>query len=139
MIKAGPSFNHNNVFPVVDSWQAGGDKQFGRNFSVVMMAKGQSYLFYNVDKGCEIMLGKIRLLYVSIPFYRTVLVIILSDRIRNTTIRSKIGIVEVGNKTVSLKWQWAGHVWVSVDGGWSREENLDPFIRDWQEKTARRK
>ncbi len=33
-----------------------------------------------------------------------------TDRIRNTVIRSKTGVADVGQKAAKLKWDWAGHV-----------------------------
>ena len=66
---------------------------------------------------------------------RSVLGIRLSDRVRNTLIRSKAGIAHVGNKTARVKWDWAGYIcrmhqdrwarvitqWVPKDGGVAEE------------------
>ncbi|XP_022832295.1 uncharacterized protein LOC111360566 [Spodoptera litura] len=41
---------------------------------------------------------------------RSILGVRLSDRIRNTTLRSTTKIVDVGHKAAGLKWNWAGHV-----------------------------
>ncbi len=41
---------------------------------------------------------------------RSILGIKLSDRVRNSDIRSKTGIADVGRKAAKLKWDWAGHV-----------------------------
>ncbi|KAJ2948721.1 hypothetical protein O0L34_g7979 [Tuta absoluta] len=41
---------------------------------------------------------------------RSILGVKKIDRIRNTTLRSKTGIIDVGKKSAKLKWDWAGHV-----------------------------
>ncbi|XP_047984439.1 pickpocket protein 28-like [Leguminivora glycinivorella] len=40
---------------------------------------------------------------------RSILGVTRMDRIRNTTLRSKTRIADVGEKTARLKWDWAGH------------------------------
>ncbi|PZC84750.1 hypothetical protein B5X24_HaOG203740 [Helicoverpa armigera] len=83
---------------------------------------------------------------------RSLLNIRLSDRIRNTIIRSKTGILDVGNKSAKLKWDWAGHIcrmhpdkWANITTKWIPEdgrrprgrprkrwrEDLDSFLSDW--------
>ncbi|XP_063618711.1 uncharacterized protein LOC134791591 [Cydia splendana] len=81
-----------------------------------------------------------------------------TDRIRNTTSRSKTRIADVGEKTTRLKWDWAGHVcrmhpdrWASIatkwmpqkkpGRGWPRRrwrDDLDAFISGWPEKALQR-
>ena len=41
---------------------------------------------------------------------RSILGVKLTDRVRNTTLRSKTQIVDVAIKAAKLKWDWAGHV-----------------------------
>ncbi|XP_063636081.1 uncharacterized protein LOC134806684 [Cydia splendana] len=41
---------------------------------------------------------------------RSILGVRRSDRVRNTELRSKTRVVDVGVKTARLKWDWAGHV-----------------------------
>ncbi|XP_061723682.1 uncharacterized protein LOC133529896 [Cydia pomonella] len=80
------------------------------------------------------------------------------DRIRNTTLRSKIRIADVGTKTVRLKWDWAGHVcrmhsdrgasiatkWMpQVKRGRGRprlrwRDDLDTFFSNWPEIAQQR-
>ena len=82
-----------------------------------------------------------------------------TDRVRNTTLRSKTRIADVGEKTARLKWDWAGHVcrmhpdrwasqatkWVPHDG-WRRRgrprrrwrDDLDAFLDGWPEIAADR-
>uniref|UniRef100_A0A2H1W799 SFRICE_003839 n=1 Tax=Spodoptera frugiperda TaxID=7108 RepID=A0A2H1W799_SPOFR len=45
---------------------------------------------------------------------------IISDRIRNSTLRSKTQIADVGQKAASLKWNWAGHVCHMSDARWAK-------------------
>ena len=59
---------------------------------------------------------------------RSILSVKRTDRIRNTTLRSKTGIIDVGNKAARLKWNWAGHVsrmhpdrWANVTTQWVPE------------------
>ncbi|XP_047998342.1 uncharacterized protein LOC125235798 [Leguminivora glycinivorella] len=54
---------------------------------------------------------------------RSILGVKRTDRIRNTTLRSKTRIADVGERTARLKWDWAGHVcrmhpdrWASLAG-----------------------
>ena len=80
------------------------------------------------------------------------------DRIQNTTLRSKTGIVDVGVKTARLKWDWAGHVcrmhpqrWAKLATEWAPEgsrrrgrprrrwrDDLDVFLNNWLEITLNR-
>ncbi|KAJ8715750.1 hypothetical protein PYW07_010232 [Mythimna separata] len=78
----------------------------------------------------------------------------LTDRIRNTILRSKTQIIDVAQKAAQLKWDWAGHVcrmpierWASKTQGWCPEtarrgrgrprrrwrDDLDVFLENWQE------
>ncbi|XP_047995316.1 uncharacterized protein LOC125233366 [Leguminivora glycinivorella] len=80
------------------------------------------------------------------------------DRIRNTTLRSKTRIADVGEKTARLKWDWAGHVcrmhqdrWANISTMWMPtkkqgrgrprrrwQDDLDTFMIDWPEKAHQR-
>ncbi|XP_063619663.1 uncharacterized protein LOC134792323 [Cydia splendana] len=80
-------------------------------------------------------------------------------RDRNTTLRSKTRIADVGEKTARLKWDWAGHVyrmhperwasllatrWMPVEGlGRGRpkrkwRDDLDSFRNNWPEEAPNR-
>ncbi|KAL0839057.1 hypothetical protein ABMA28_017043 [Loxostege sticticalis] len=84
---------------------------------------------------------------------RSVLGIKRMDKVRNTTIRSRTGIADVGEKAARLKWEWAGHVcrmhpdrwaqivtrWIPADGyrrrGRPRKrwcDDLVSFAKDWE-------
>ncbi|CAH0577743.1 unnamed protein product [Chrysodeixis includens] len=61
---------------------------------------------------------------------RSILGVKLSDRVRNTTLRSITQVADVGEKT-KLKWQWAGHVarmkpdrWAKIVTHWTPDEGL---------------
>ncbi|KAL0852533.1 hypothetical protein ABMA27_017019 [Loxostege sticticalis] len=60
---------------------------------------------------------------------RSILGIKRTDKVRNTSIRSKTGIVDVGVKAAKLKWEWAGHVcrmhpdkWTQIVTQWTPED-----------------
>ncbi|CAB0027912.1 unnamed protein product, partial [Trichogramma brassicae] len=84
---------------------------------------------------------------------RSVLGVKLTDRIPNSTIRSKTGIFDVGRKAAKLKWDWAGHVcrmpqdrWARlatewIPAGWRRKrgrprtrwsDDLDAMNKEWR-------
>lgn len=90
---------------------------------------------------------------------RSILGVTRMDRIRNTTLRSKTGIVDVGRKAAKLKWDWAGHVcrmhrerWANVATKWHPRggrrgrgrprirwsDDLRTFNRKWSEKANNR-
>ncbi|XP_061723667.1 uncharacterized protein LOC133529882 [Cydia pomonella] len=69
---------------------------------------------------------------------RSILGIKLTDRIRNTTLRSKTRIADVGEKTARLKWDWAGHVyrmhperWASIATKWMLHIYIHYFQTEW--------
>ena len=60
---------------------------------------------------------------------RSILGVKKQDRVCNTTLRSKTGIVDVSKKAARLKWDWAGHVsrmhndrWAKVSTRWLPED-----------------
>uniref|UniRef100_A0A2H1VGL6 SFRICE_021038 n=1 Tax=Spodoptera frugiperda TaxID=7108 RepID=A0A2H1VGL6_SPOFR len=90
---------------------------------------------------------------------RSILGVRLSDRIRNSTLRSKTQIADVGQKAASLKWNWAGHVcrmsderWAKLTTEWSPlnvnrrrgrprrrwRDELDAYEKDWPQKALHR-
>jgi hypothetical protein len=90
---------------------------------------------------------------------RSILGVKRTDRVRNTTLRSKTRIADVGVKTARLKWDWAGHVcrmhpdrwaniatnWVPCDGRRRRgrprrrwRDDLDAFLNSWAEEAQTR-
>ncbi|KAI8441227.1 hypothetical protein MSG28_014876 [Choristoneura fumiferana] len=90
---------------------------------------------------------------------RSILSVKRTDRIRNTTLRSKTCIADVGRETARLKWDWAGHIcrmhpkrwaqvttqWAPLDGQRRRgrpirrwRDDLDAFRNDWQNLAADR-
>ncbi|PZC72867.1 hypothetical protein B5X24_HaOG210392 [Helicoverpa armigera] len=83
---------------------------------------------------------------------RSLLGIKRTDRIRNTVIRSRTGVADVGRKAATLKWNWAGHVsrmhperWATIITQWTPQDGhrrrgrprkrwrdeLDAFRPDW--------
>ena len=85
---------------------------------------------------------------------RSILGVRRTDRIRNTELRSKTRIIDLGVKTAKLKWDWAGHVcrmnperWTKISTDWIPEEghrirgrpkrrwrdDLDTFYKEWPE------
>uniref|UniRef100_A0A2H1WII8 SFRICE_034169 n=1 Tax=Spodoptera frugiperda TaxID=7108 RepID=A0A2H1WII8_SPOFR len=90
---------------------------------------------------------------------RSILGVRLSDRLRNTTLRSMTKIIDVGHKAASLKWNWAGHVcrmsdegWVKLTTEWSPlnvhrrrgrhrrrwRDELDIYDKDWPQNALNR-
>ncbi|KAJ2937401.1 hypothetical protein O0L34_g19084 [Tuta absoluta] len=90
---------------------------------------------------------------------RSILGVKRIDRVRNTTLRSKTGIMDVGKKSAKLKWDWAGHVcrmhpdrWAIIATQWVPEsgrrrrgrprrrwrDDLVAFSSDWQSETGDR-
>lgn len=55
---------------------------------------------------------------------RSILGVKLTDRVRNTLLRSKTQIADVGVKAAKLKWDWAGHVCRMPDELWARITTL---------------
>ncbi|PZC78256.1 hypothetical protein B5X24_HaOG202328 [Helicoverpa armigera] len=60
---------------------------------------------------------------------RSLLGIKRTDRIRNTVIRSRTGVADVGQKAATLKWNWAGHVsrmhperWATIITQWTPQD-----------------
>ncbi|CAG9133292.1 unnamed protein product [Plutella xylostella] len=90
---------------------------------------------------------------------RSILGVKRTDRIRNTDLRSKTQIADVGAKTAKLKWDWAGHVcrmqperwaknatkWIPNNGRRRRgrprkrwRDDLDNFNTEWCEQAQER-
>ena len=63
---------------------------------------------------------------------RAMLGVSLRDRIRNTEIRRRTKVEDVGVKIARLKWRWAGHISRRDDGRWSRR------LLDWTPRTGGR-
>uniref|UniRef100_A0A2H1VD89 SFRICE_013508 n=1 Tax=Spodoptera frugiperda TaxID=7108 RepID=A0A2H1VD89_SPOFR len=58
---------------------------------------------------------------------RSILGVRLSDRLRNTTLRSMTKIIDVGHKAASLKWSWAGHVCRMSNERWHDSTDWSPL------------
>ena len=52
---------------------------------------------------------------------RIMLGISLRDKVRNTIIRERTKVVDVGYRAAKLKWAWAGHVCRRGVGRWSKD------------------
>lgn len=63
---------------------------------------------------------------------RTMLGIRLQDRVRNTEIRRRTKVKDIGERVVELKWSWAGHMARRGDGRWSTA------ITEWWPRLGRR-
>ena len=63
---------------------------------------------------------------------RSILNVKLTDRIRNTILRSRTQIADVAHKAARLKWDWAGHVCRMPLQLWAR------IAQEWSPETARR-
>lgn len=90
---------------------------------------------------------------------RSILGVKLKDRVRNTVLRSKTGISDVGVAIAKLKWNWAGHVcrmnpdrWARIATEWVPDgrrkrgrprrrwrDDFDSYLADWSEKALERK
>ncbi|XP_075985622.1 uncharacterized protein LOC142982823 [Anticarsia gemmatalis] len=64
---------------------------------------------------------------------RSILGVRLTDRVRNTTLRSKTQIADVAEKAAKLKWNWAGHVCRMPDDAWAK------IATKWTPPTGRRR
>ena len=83
---------------------------------------------------------------------RSILGVKLTDRIRNSILRSKTQIADAGLTAASLKWNWAGHIcrmsedqWAKITTQWIPKgrkrqrgrprrrwrDELDAFLEDW--------
>ncbi|CAG9137233.1 unnamed protein product [Plutella xylostella] len=103
---------------------------------------------------------KTRLKVCQRAMERSLLGVKLTDRVRNTILRSQTRIVDVGVETAKLKWNWAGHVcrmhpdrwakiateWVPGDGRRRRgrprrrwRDDLDKFDNNWAESAQDRR
>ena len=51
---------------------------------------------------------------------RSILGVKLMDKIRNTDLRSRTKIADVGTKASTLKWDWAGHVCRMPKESWAK-------------------
>ena len=90
---------------------------------------------------------------------RSILGVKLTDRVRNTILRSKTGIADVAEKAAKLKWDWAGHVcrmpdklWAQIAQNWCPEtvsrgrgrprrrwrDELDRFLKNWKDEARKR-
>lgn len=53
-----------------------------------------------------------------------------TDRIRNPTLRSKRGIIDIGQKAARLKWDWVGHVSRKHPHRWVNVSTHTPGVED---------
>lgn len=63
---------------------------------------------------------------------RRMMGITLQDKIRNTEIRKRTGVADVGQRAAKLKWSWAGHIVRQEGERWSSK------ILDWRPRTSKR-
>ncbi|KAI8421512.1 hypothetical protein MSG28_009555 [Choristoneura fumiferana] len=63
---------------------------------------------------------------------RSILGVRRTDRIRNTILRSKTRVTDVGVKTAKLKWDWAGHVCRMHPDRWAR------IVTEWDPRDGHR-
>ena len=51
---------------------------------------------------------------------RAMLKISRTDRVRNTEIREKTRLKDIGGAIIEIKWRWAGHLMRRNDGRWAK-------------------